>query len=567
MKLLLQTLENRPSMPCPRAVIGGYLVFALTSLLLGLANATPVKAQTTNMANDGTILKQTIIFGRHGIRASTDDTNTLDQYSANPYPAFSVPPGYLTTNGQRAAVLLGSYFREYLIHEGLLTGNPDTDLARSYFRANTIERSYMTAAKFGSGLITNVSLPVHTFSNNVPDPVFDPILAQVAAVDPVRAVTEVQGVFGSGTNLESAYCGELSLISKVLYPAGTQPINSSGPLPTTNAPQGSYDPTALPITLTNSSPISITVSNSTYATYYTGDIIDMGGLNATISAADAFVMQYADGFPINQVGWGRFTLASLSQQTRINTLQIGVEMRQPYLAKVQSSNAGSHVLRTLEQAIGGKLLGGAFGDPQSQALVVVSSDYYVAGLAGLLGLHWCLPGYQPDFCAPGGALVFELRQVTATEQYIIRVFYTAQTFDQLRNLTPLTLTNPPATMQLLIPGCGNSATNLDVNFIAFSNLLTGAIGLEYVESFSAEGPGLLDPYAADNPTNILASVSGSSLSLVWPDDHLGWILQAKTNGLGTGLWYDLPGTGEANSAAIPINPANPAVFYRLRKPF
>ena len=105
-----------------------------------------------------------------------------------------------------------------------------------------------------------------------------------------------------------------------------------------------------------------------------------------------------------------------------------------------------------------------------------------------LTLHWLLPGYQPDFCAPGGALVFELRQVRATGQYLVRVFYTAQTFDQLRNLTPLTLEEPPATMQLLIPGGSNSATNLDVNFITFSNLMNAAIGLEYVAAFRGRDP-------------------------------------------------------------------------------
>jgi hypothetical protein len=188
-------------------------------------------------------------------------------------------------------------------------------------------------------------------------------------------------------------------------------------------------------------------------------------------------------------------------------------------------------------------------------------------LAGLLGAHWLLPGYQPDFCPPGGTLVFELRQVRATGEYLVRVFYTAQTFDQLRNLTTLSLAEPPATMQLLIPGCSSPATNLDVSFISFSNLLNAAIGLEYVQPFDLETPpGVLDPYTADYPTNITASVNGKTLTIAWPDDHIGWILQAQTNGLSTGQWFDLPGTGTASSAAITINPANPAIFYRLRWP-
>src|ERR1035437_3144457 len=551
-------IEPQPSAQCRKAVARGFLKTILASLLLAVAMEGPALAQTTNAADDGTVLKQIIIFGRHSIRSATSDTNTLNQFSANPSPGFpEVPVGYLTPNGRLAAGLMGTYFHDYLVHEGVLTGDTNTDLARSYFRANVIERSYMTAAKFGAKLIPGANIPVHTYNPTNPfvaDPVIDPILAGFATNDPVRALTEVQGVFGSGTNLSSAYSGELSLISKVLYPPGTHPLYP-GTSPTNNAPPGSFDPTTVPITLTTNVP-----------PYYTGNVINMGGLYSTVTAADPFVMQYADDFPTNDVGWGRLTLDELSQQTRLITLQIAIAMRQPYLARVQSSSAASHVLRSMLQVTGGVPLAGAFGDTNSQIHVIVSSDYYVAGLAGLLDAHWLLPGYQPDFCPPGGTLVFELRQVRATGQYLVRVFYTAQTFDQLRNLTPLTLDAPPATMQLHVSGGGYSTTNLDVDFTTFSNLMNAAIGLEYVKPFTNEiQPIVQDPYTADNPTNITASVSSNTLTIAWPADHIGWILQAQTNGLSSGQWFDLPGSDAVNAMVIPINPANTSVFYRLRE--
>ncbi len=77
---------------------------------------------------------------------------------------------------------------------------------------------------------------------------------------------------------------------------------------------------------------------------------------------------------------------------------------------------------------------------------------------------------------------------------------------------------------------------------------------------------------ATNPTNITFSVSGSMLTLSWPADHLGWILQSQTNSLNVGIttpagsWFDVPGSASVTSAVIPINPANPTVFYRLRNP-
>ncbi|MFH0997474.1 MAG: hypothetical protein V1844_18540 [Pseudomonadota bacterium] len=436
-------------------------------------------SNVVSVAEDDTFLKQIIIFGRHSIRSSTSDPSSLAPYAVDTYPDFAgVPTGYLTPRGQQAAGLLGSYFHDYLLHEKLLTGDAQTDLSRSYFRANSIQRSNITASKFGAGLIPGITIPVHSYkladgaTRAEPDPVFDPILAGVVTVDAVRAATEVQGIFNSGSAIASAYSGELSLIRSVLYPPGTQPIP--------DAPHGSTDPTSQ-----TSHPITLTASTSTL---YTGGVINVGGLNSISSATDPFVMQYADNFSLNDVAWGRLSLDALSQQTRITSLMFNIQMLPPYLNQVQSSNAASHVLRTMEQAVIGENIPGAFGDARSRSVVVISSDAYVAGLAGLLKLHWLLPGYQPDHCAPGGALVFELRQSKSSQEYLVRAFYTAQTFDQLRNLTPLTLANPPATMQLAVPGGSKSATNLDVNFLTFQTLLKEAMSPEYVQNPLTEDP-------------------------------------------------------------------------------
>jgi 4-phytase / acid phosphatase len=452
-------------------------VVILLGLLLTLVVPVSVPAQAIKNADDGTTLKQIIIFGRHSIRSATTDPSTLSQMAVDPYPAFEVPPGYLTPNGRRAETLLGSYFRHYLLHEGLLTGNARTDARRSYFRANSIQRSNITAAAFQTGLIPDSTPSVHSFPLGQPDPVFDPILANVAKVDPARAATEAQAIFNNGAALASAYSGEYALIRSVLfdYPVGTQPPPDT--------PPGLVDPTSQAITLT---------ANTT-PPLYTGGVITDGGLLSTVNAADPFVMQYADGFPLKKVAWGRLTLDELSQQTRLINLRFKIEMLSPYLNQVQSSNAASHVLRTMKQAVSGHDVPGAFGNAKSRMVVVISSDGYVAGLAGLLQLHWQLPGYQPDFCAPGGALVFELRQSKSTKEYLVRAFYTAQTFDQLRNLTPLTLNKPPATMQLLIPGGSKSATDLDVKFATFQKLLKKAIKPAYVQDPSEElPPGVLN---------------------------------------------------------------------------
>jgi autotransporter-associated beta strand protein len=74
---------------------------------------------------------------------------------------------------------------------------------------------------------------------------------------------------------------------------------------------------------------------------------------------------------------------------------------------------------------------------------------------------------------------------------------------------------------------------------------------------------------ASNSTNLTASVSGGVLSITWPADHLGWILQSQTNSSSVGLsnnWVDVAGSSAGTNSNFNINPANPTVFFRLRHP-
>ncbi len=428
-------------------------------------------AQTlANQAADPTVLKQIIIFGRHSVRSATVPDTTLLTLASRTYPPFEVQTGYLTPHGAQAEILLGIYFRNYLLAEGLLTGVDQVDAQQSYFRANSIQRSNITAASLATGLLPAATVPVYSYPLGQTDPVFDPIAAGVAVTDTARAAQEVSGIY-NGAALPAALNGEYSLIRSILfnYPNGTQPLPAT--------PGNLVDGTTMSIPLT--------ASTNPPAT---GGIINLGGLSTVSAAIDPFVMQYADGMALQNVAWGQLSLNDLSQQTRIVSAVFNLELNSPYLNQLQSSNSAAHILRSMEQTVNGSAVPGAFSAPGTKLLGVISSDGYVYSLASLLRMHWMLPGYQQDFAAPGGALVFELRQVRSTGEYIVRVYYTAQTFDQLRNLTPLTAAAPPATMQLLIPGGDQADTSLDVSYRKFKELMTEAINLYYVQDPAAEMP-------------------------------------------------------------------------------
>ena len=67
-------------------------------------------------------------------------------------------------------------------------------------------------------------------------------------------------------------------------------------------------------------------------------------------------------------------------------------------------------------------------------------------------------------------------------------------------------------------------------------------------------------------TNITVTQGANSLTLSWPASYLGWSLQAQTNNLDKGIstnWVTIPGSETNTSVVVPLNPANPTVFYRM----
>ncbi len=402
---------------------------------------------------DDTQLKQVIIFGRHSVRSPVAPNSLLNTFSVQPIPEFGVPgPGILTNNGKTLETILGGYYRLWLTKDGLLTGNDPADANFVYFRANVLERTIDTAKAFALGLLPAANVNVNHYGPQESDPLFDPVGAGVARLEQRKAIAAVKGrLGGSAQSLTSAYASELALTRSVLF---GYPV-SQNPAPAT--PQGRVDVTTIPIDITAGK---------------NGSPIDLGGLTMVGAAVDPFLMEYADGLPASDVGWGQMTASGISQTSRLYNLGIDLEYRTPYLAGVQSSNLASHVVRSLVQAATGNGTTGSLGNPSTKVIVLVASDVNISGVAGLFHLDWILPGYQMNTCSPGGALVFELRQSRSTGEYIVRASYVAQTLDQLRNRTALTLDTPPASAPIFIPGCSERDSNFDcplANFVRVAN--------------------------------------------------------------------------------------------------
>ena len=404
---------------------------------LAIACCSPWAAQ----AADDTQLKQIIIFGRHAVRTPNTAGTVLNNFSVLPYPSFPVSGlSVITPNGKTNEAILGGYFRLWLAQEKLLTGNDSADSAFVYLRADGAPLLIDTAQAFAGGLLPSAPLAVNSTSSA--DPLFHPVDAGVAQLNEETAVAAVNGRLGGNPQaMAAAYAAELALLRSVLL---NYPVDATSPPAT---PAGKMDVTTAPISVAAGTSSAVPVN--------------LGGLLAIDTALDPFIMEYADGMAPSDVAWGALSSAGISQVFRLYDRTLDLEYRTPYLASVLNSNLASHISRTMLQAATGNPLTGSLGTPSDKVIALIASNFNISGLAGLLNLDWLVPGYQADVAAPGGALVFELRQSLTTGEFIVRTVYITQTMDQLRNRTPLTLAAPPAIAPVFLPGCSTHNATFD----------------------------------------------------------------------------------------------------------
>jgi hypothetical protein len=60
-------------------------------------------------------------------------------------------------------------------------------------------------------------------------------------------------------------------------------------------------------------------------------------------------------------------------------------------------------------------------------------------------------------------------------------------------------------------------------------------------------------------------IANGLAELGWPSDHIGWRLEAQTNGLGTN-WVTVPNSTTTNQVSISVSTNAVSVFFRLIYP-
>jgi len=418
---------HHPSRIFPVAL---FLCIVASISLRGQAPATPQPA-----ADNGQDLKFVVLVSRHGVRSPTAKPGQLDPYSRQPWPAWSVPPGYLTEHGAHLMTLFGAYDREQFAAQGLLAAAGCDDAPRIRILADSDQRTRETAKALAAGLAPACSVPVTALPEGTPDPLFHSLEAKVGHPDKSLALAALSGRIGANPQgIADAYRPQLEALEAILQ-ACPSAAPCAGAKP---APQSLFD-----------IPATIAPGKSDHLVELRSPL----GVASTMS--ENLLLEYAEGLPAAQVGWGQVDLSKLRAFLQIHTASEDIQQRAPYIARVQASNLLVHLLHSIEQQAAGHPVPGSLTQPGDRLLVLVGHDTNLANIGGALGLSWLIDGRRDD-TPPGGALVFELWKSRASGESFVRAFYTAQTLDQMRNATPLSLKTQPERVPVFLPGCGQA---------------------------------------------------------------------------------------------------------------
>jgi 4-phytase/acid phosphatase len=421
----------------------------LFALAGGLLLAGTLQAQTDGPSE----VKLAIIVTRHGVRPPLFDNAALEPFSAQAWPKWDAPIKYLTPHGRREMVLMGSYYRELYVREGLLTGKAAADAARMYFISDSDQRTIETGHALAEGLAPGATVAVHAPPQGQPDALFTPTKLKLGNFSVTLGQAALLGrVGGNISAIVPAQRANFDLLERILFGGDGTP------------PPGKRALLSLPFGVSPGP----------------AELLDLEGpLHRAEQLTDDLLLEYAEGMPMAEVGWGRMSRADLTRLLELHELYFDLTQRTFYPAQVQASNLASHLLNTMERATGAAA-GGAFGTADPRLVVLVGHDTNQANLSGLLDLNWQLPGTQPDPMLPGGALVFELRRHGEAGAWFVRIFYVSPSLEQTRDLTPLSLREPPQTAPIFVPGASTEDPGYELSFEKFEALVRRRVDPQFV---------------------------------------------------------------------------------------
>lgn len=393
-----------------------------------------------------------IVLSRHGVRSPLTSQADLDKFSATPWPKWEVAPGILTAHGYDLMKIFGVWDRTKFSGEGLLAPTGCADAPHVTILADSDQRTRETGKALAEGMFPGCDISVHAKPEGTADPLFLPLKASVGHPDPALVTAAVAGrIGGNPANLTDTYRPQLAALDRIL--------SGCGHLPTNPKRTSIFD-----------IPASLKPGKADYPVMARGPLVTGSTL------AENLLLEYTQGMSAADTGWGCLDGATLRYIMQANIAAWNFEVRTPAFARIYASNLLDHIRSTMEQSVTGKPVPGALGKRGDRLLILVGHDTDIETVAGALGIDWIADGRVND-SPPGSALVFELWRSPKAGSFV-RVAFTAQTLEQMRNSEQLTAADPPAEAPIFVPAC--SGADLSCTWTSFSAAMRQATDPAFV---------------------------------------------------------------------------------------
>jgi 4-phytase / acid phosphatase len=418
------------------------------ALLLFFVFVLPFYGQS-NVPDDE--IRSVILLVRHGVRTPIESETRSSAYNAQAWPSWPSPAGVLTEHGASALKLLADYYR---LRYPALLGNVSCDHPGIYAEANTTQRTIASAKVLVAELAPGCNLEVHTSPAGQRNPLFAP--ADVSTAARQKVVDATNGRMANQPDwFTNAFTLPLEQMHHVLMDCSGADCDRAKPdFRVTRVQNG----VAAPRNKREENPVTLGAD-----------------------FAENFLLEYTQGFPMEQVGWGRVSRVDLNRLMEMNTHYHDFMLRTPYSGQVVASDLAARISKTILASASGKAVPGELGTPQDRVILLDAHDGNLSWLGGLLRLDWILQDQTFNATPPGGGFAFEVHHDRRTGANTVQVFFISQTLDQMRYLRPLTGTEQPSVAPIFVPGCSGPGPGYACSVEDFDKVVMSAIDPHFLE--------------------------------------------------------------------------------------
>lgn len=367
-----------------------------------------------------------IALMRHGVRPQTS-SKELEKITPKAWPKWDTADGQLTPHGAEAAAQIARWDLAMLRGKGLVPASGCPTEGQVFGWANgPVQRTIDTGNVVLSTMFEGCQLKVG-FAKGEVDPLYAASETALGAIDPTTAKEAI--LEAAGGSFDSTKAKVQPLLKEMDAILGCDAPGSSCSMQNGEWRIEVKDGKA-------SKPVSVSMK---------------GPLAQAGTAAQVFLLQYANGFPTDQVAFGKApTAADIIRLSALRQIKYDVSNRVPYIAKRDASNFVNQLLLALGTGPQDKAPEG--GPPNAKFLLMMGSDTQQVEIAAILGLHWKIPPYLDDETPPTGALTFE-RLHDENGKVYVKLGFVAPSLDQIRNASAITDSAPPLQSSVSLPGC------------------------------------------------------------------------------------------------------------------